>query len=185
MVLPMVLQYLTPAYISFCGLGAVSAATMSSADSSVLGASSMFARNVYRLIFRPRVNNKVHQSSGPYFEMTPCIESECFIGGIAGIRARDHVGHADFHLCHGRHGNGNGPHCAHHLRPLVSHFFFSLFFASSSSSSQSCFCRESSLVLLGAQFDTKRGGKCCFFQVPLLGFGLRHPLPAAAHRGPL
>ena len=55
MVLPMVLQYLTPAYISFCGLGAVSAATMSSADSSVLGASSMFARNVYRLIFRPRV----------------------------------------------------------------------------------------------------------------------------------
>ena len=55
-VLPMVLQYLTPAYVSFCGLGAVSAATMSSADSSVLGASSMFARNVYRLIFRPRVN---------------------------------------------------------------------------------------------------------------------------------
>ena len=55
MVLPMVLQYLTPAYVSFCGLGAVSAATMSSADSSVLGASSMFARNVYRLIFRPRV----------------------------------------------------------------------------------------------------------------------------------
>ena len=56
MVLPMVLQYLTPAYVSFCGLGAVSAATMSSADSSVLGASSMFARNVYRLIFRPRVS---------------------------------------------------------------------------------------------------------------------------------
>lgn len=57
MVLPMVLQYLTPAYVSFCGLGAVSAATMSSADSSVLGASSMFARNVYRLIFRPRVKH--------------------------------------------------------------------------------------------------------------------------------
>ncbi|XP_046657306.1 high-affinity choline transporter 1-like [Daphnia pulicaria] len=56
MVLPMVLQYLTPAYVSFCGLGAVSAATMSSADSSVLGASSMFARNVYRLIFRPRAS---------------------------------------------------------------------------------------------------------------------------------
>jgi len=56
MILPMVLQYLTPAYVSFCGLGAVSAATMSSADSSVLGASSMFARNVYRLIFRPRAS---------------------------------------------------------------------------------------------------------------------------------
>lgn len=51
-ILPMVLQYLTPAYISFFGLGAVSAAVMSSADSSVLSASSMFARNVYKLIFR-------------------------------------------------------------------------------------------------------------------------------------
>jgi solute carrier family 5 (high affinity choline transporter), member 7 len=42
-------------YIAFFGLGAVSAAVMSSADSSVLSASSMFARNVYRLIFRQTV----------------------------------------------------------------------------------------------------------------------------------
>ena len=46
------MQYLTPSTISFFGLGAVSAAVMSSADSSVLSASSMFARNVYKLIFR-------------------------------------------------------------------------------------------------------------------------------------
>ncbi|CAB3226841.1 unnamed protein product [Arctia plantaginis] len=52
MILPLVLQYLTPDFISFFGLGAVSAAVMSSADSSVLSASSMFARNVYKLIFR-------------------------------------------------------------------------------------------------------------------------------------
>jgi len=52
MILPMVLQYLTPSSVSFFGLGAVSAAVMSSADSSVLSASSMFARNVYKLIFR-------------------------------------------------------------------------------------------------------------------------------------
>lgn len=52
MILPMVLQYLTPDFVSFFGLGAVSAAVMSSADSSVLSASSMFARNVYKLIFR-------------------------------------------------------------------------------------------------------------------------------------
>ncbi len=57
MILPLVLQHLTPPYISFFGLGAVSAAVMSSADSSVLSASSMFARNVYKLILRQKVRN--------------------------------------------------------------------------------------------------------------------------------
>ncbi|XP_034275375.1 high affinity choline transporter 1 isoform X2 [Pantherophis guttatus] len=52
MILPIVLQYLCPVYISFFGLGAVSAAVMSSADSSILSASSMFARNIYQLSFR-------------------------------------------------------------------------------------------------------------------------------------
>ncbi|CAF92317.1 unnamed protein product, partial [Tetraodon nigroviridis] len=47
-----VLQHLCPPYISFFGLGAVSAAVMSSADSSILSASSMFARNIYHLAFR-------------------------------------------------------------------------------------------------------------------------------------
>ncbi|XP_042315702.1 high affinity choline transporter 1 [Sceloporus undulatus] len=52
MILPIVLQFLCPVYISFFGLGAVSAAVMSSADSSILSASSMFARNIYQLSFR-------------------------------------------------------------------------------------------------------------------------------------
>ncbi|XP_018422527.1 PREDICTED: high affinity choline transporter 1 [Nanorana parkeri] len=52
MILPIILQYLCPPYISFFGLGAVSAAVMSSADSSILSASSMFARNIYQLSFR-------------------------------------------------------------------------------------------------------------------------------------
>lgn len=56
-VLPLVLQYLTPPAAAFVGLGAVSAAVMSSADSSILSASSMFARNVYKLIFRPKVSD--------------------------------------------------------------------------------------------------------------------------------
>ncbi|XP_045136938.1 high-affinity choline transporter 1-like [Portunus trituberculatus] len=52
LVLPLVMQYLTPPWVAFLGLGAVSAAVMSSADSSVLSASSMFANNIYKNVFR-------------------------------------------------------------------------------------------------------------------------------------
>ena len=55
LVLPMVLQYLAPSWVSFIGLGAISAAVMSSADSSVLSASSMFGHNIYKLIIRKNV----------------------------------------------------------------------------------------------------------------------------------
>ncbi|XP_048513592.1 high affinity choline transporter 1 [Athalia rosae] len=57
-VLPLVLRYLTPQWVSFIGLGAVSAAVMSSADSSILASSSMFARNIYRLTIRPKASEK-------------------------------------------------------------------------------------------------------------------------------
>lgn len=57
-VLPMTLQYMTPPGITFVGLGAVTAAVMSSADSSILGASSMFVRNVYQIIFRPQASQR-------------------------------------------------------------------------------------------------------------------------------
>lgn len=56
LILPLVLQYLTPQAVAFVGLGAVSAAVMSSADSSILSASGMFARNVYKLIFRQKAS---------------------------------------------------------------------------------------------------------------------------------
>ncbi|OWF52992.1 high-affinity choline transporter 1-like [Mizuhopecten yessoensis] len=56
LILPMVLQYLSPTWVSFFGLGAVSAAVMSSADSSILSASAMFARNIYKLIFRQKAS---------------------------------------------------------------------------------------------------------------------------------
>lgn len=46
--LPLVMQYLTPTPVAIIGLGAVSAAVMSSADSSIFSSASMFARNLYK-----------------------------------------------------------------------------------------------------------------------------------------
>ncbi|CAF3663214.1 unnamed protein product [Rotaria sp. Silwood1] len=57
LILPLVLLHLCPKFVAFIGLGAVSAAVMSSADSSVLSASSMFARNVWKLVLRNQVRN--------------------------------------------------------------------------------------------------------------------------------
>ncbi|XP_005434772.2 high affinity choline transporter 1-like [Falco biarmicus] len=54
MILPLVLYYLCPAYISIIGLGAIAAASMSSADSALLSAGSMFAHNIYRKILRKK-----------------------------------------------------------------------------------------------------------------------------------
>jgi high affinity choline transporter 7 len=52
-ILPYVLRHLTPPVVAAIGLGAVSAAVMSSVDSSVLSASSMAAWNVYRPLIAP------------------------------------------------------------------------------------------------------------------------------------
>ncbi|XP_071442517.1 high-affinity choline transporter 1-like [Hetaerina americana] len=53
-VLPLVVRFMTPEWVSFIGLGAVSAAVMSSVDSSYLSASSLIAKNFYRVILRPK-----------------------------------------------------------------------------------------------------------------------------------
>lgn len=58
MILPYVLRYLTPPIVATIGLGAVAAAVMSSVDSSILSASSMFAWNVYRPLFRPSASDR-------------------------------------------------------------------------------------------------------------------------------
>lgn len=57
-VLPLALQYLTPDAVAFFGLGAVSAAVMSSTDSSMLSASTMIARNFYQKVIRPKCGEK-------------------------------------------------------------------------------------------------------------------------------
>ncbi|KDR24329.1 high-affinity choline transporter 1-like isoform X2 [Zootermopsis nevadensis] len=57
-ILPLVLRYLTPNWVSFFGLGAISAAVMSSADASILSSSSMFSRNIYKAAFRPKAGDR-------------------------------------------------------------------------------------------------------------------------------
>jgi len=57
-ILPMILQYLTPKWVSYIGMGAVSAAFMSSADSCVLSTSSMFVHNIYKTCLFPNASEK-------------------------------------------------------------------------------------------------------------------------------
>lgn len=58
MILPYVLNELTPPAVSVLGLGAISAAVMSSMDSSILGSSSMFTYNIYKHIFKNKASEK-------------------------------------------------------------------------------------------------------------------------------
>jgi len=73
-VLPLALQYLTPPAVAFFGLGAVSAAVMSSADSSMLSASTMIARNFYQKVIRPKCSERE-----VIYALWVCIVINCVI----------------------------------------------------------------------------------------------------------
>ncbi|XP_074530381.1 high-affinity choline transporter 1-like [Halichoeres trimaculatus] len=57
-ILPIALQHLSPPYISVIGIGAIAAAVMSSTDSALLSASSIFTSNIYKGILRTEASDR-------------------------------------------------------------------------------------------------------------------------------
>ncbi len=75
MVLPYVMRYMTPPFVATLGLCAVAAAVMSSIDSSLLSASSMFAWNVYRPFRREATDEQIRFAMRAALVLTTCASA--------------------------------------------------------------------------------------------------------------
>ncbi len=74
LVLPYLLKYATPTWVSYIALAAVSAAVMSSVDSSILSASSLVTWNGYRRFVHPSASSK---------HLSRCVRALILILGLA------------------------------------------------------------------------------------------------------
>ena len=58
MILPLLIQHVTTPIMACIGMGAVAAAVMSSADSSILSCATMLSRNIYKLVIRQSASER-------------------------------------------------------------------------------------------------------------------------------
>nr|XP_057932472.1 high affinity choline transporter 1-like [Doryrhamphus excisus] len=57
-ILPLVLSYIAPTWVSVLGIGSIAAAVMSSMDSVLLSSASMFTQNIYKTSLRKQASDK-------------------------------------------------------------------------------------------------------------------------------
>ncbi|XP_049614668.1 high-affinity choline transporter 1 isoform X2 [Syngnathus scovelli] len=75
LIMPIALQYLTPSYISIIGISATTAAVMSSIDSLLLAATSLFVADIYKSILRTKASER---------ELQWVIRISVMLSGITG-----------------------------------------------------------------------------------------------------
>ncbi len=95
-------------WVSFIGLGAVSAAIMSSADSTVLSTSSMFVHNIYKTVFFPKVKTLTEFIFNYLFSL--------ILFSHTVVRKTSSTCHVGIHRCIGKPRHPNGRDREHYLR---------------------------------------------------------------------